>query len=78
MKIRILLLITFIVLFQILWSQKATNNTLLEEIRQESFDLAVLDEEVDYYQQLVDKRNRVKSLLEQNRLSTIREIKYQI
>jgi len=74
MKIRILLLITFIVLFQILWSQKATNNTLLEEIRQESFDLAVLDEEVDYYQQLVDKRNRVKSLLEQNRLSTIREI----
>ena len=74
MKIRILLLITFIVLFQILWSQKATNNILLEEIRQESFDLAVLDEEVDYYQQLVDKRNRVKSLLEQNRLSTIREI----
>ncbi|MDP8210939.1 MAG: tetratricopeptide repeat protein [Candidatus Stygibacter australis] len=74
MKFRILLLITFIVLFQILWSQKATNNTLLEEIRQESFDLAVLDDEVDYYQQLVDKRNRVKSLLEQNRLSTIREI----
>jgi len=74
MKIRIILLTTLIVLFQILWSQKATNSTLLEEIRQESFDLAVLEEEVDYYQQLVDKRKRVKTLLEQNKLSNIREI----
>jgi tetratricopeptide (TPR) repeat protein len=74
MKIRIIIFITSVLLCQLLWSQEATNNDLLEAIRQESFDLAVIEEEVDYYQRMVDKQKQVKTLYEQNRLSNIREI----
>ncbi|MCF7912564.1 MAG: tetratricopeptide repeat protein [Candidatus Cloacimonetes bacterium] len=74
MKIRIILFITSVFLCQLLWSQQATNTALLEEIRQESFDLAVLDDEVEYYQRLVDKQDQVKVFYNQNRLSNIREL----
>ena len=74
MKIRIILFITSVFLCQLLWSQETTNNDLLEAIRQESFDLALIEEEVDYFQRMVDKQKQVKTLYEQNRLSNIREL----
>ena len=73
-RIHISIIILFVVFSYPLIGQKATESSLLEEIRQESFDLALLEEEVEYYQKLVDKKNQIKKLYEQNRLSTIREM----
>ncbi len=75
MKSRIIFFILIlVVLYQSLSSQQASSTALLEEIRKESFDLALLDEEVAYYQNLLNKRSQVMKLHKQEKLTTIREL----
>jgi hypothetical protein len=69
-----IILLVIILITASLWSQQASQASLLEKIRQESFDLALLEEEVDYYRLLVEKRRQVIKLHNQNRLGSIREM----
>ncbi|MCF7918287.1 MAG: tetratricopeptide repeat protein [Candidatus Cloacimonetes bacterium] len=75
MRTRICLILILINLWHLpLFSQRASGVTLVEEIRQESFDLAILEEEIDYYTNLISKKEQINRLYKQNRLSTIREM----
>lgn len=72
-KIIIIILLLLITALPLL-AQKASSSDLINMIRKESFDIAVLEEEIEYYKTLLNKKEQIKRLYDQRRLSVIREL----
>jgi len=75
MKTRIIIIISlFTILSQLLTAKQASISELLEQIRRESYDLALLEDEVEHYRALLNKQEQIKKLYQQKRLNSVREM----